>query len=173
LSLAHRLCNENILLQSGRFNSEVSLKNCEYVVDNHGAMNLVLRDHKNISISQWDIRELQKAKAAINAAFSILLNKLSLQPSDLHKVYLTGSFGGSVDIDAALGIGLLPVVEPDVIENSPNGAGFGAAVFLTNEGFLLGERTAMQAEQVDLDQVPEFMDLYIESMRFNSGIPVD
>jgi hypothetical protein len=45
-----------------------------------------------------------------------------------------------------------------------NGAGLGAAIFLTEEGFALGERLAAHARQVELDQDPEFNHLYIRSM---------
>jgi hypothetical protein len=45
-----------------------------------------------------------------------------------------------------------------------NGAGLGAAIFLTEDGFVLGERLAAHARQVELDQDAEFNDLYIRSM---------
>jgi uncharacterized 2Fe-2S/4Fe-4S cluster protein (DUF4445 family) len=93
-----------------------------------------------------------------------LLNQLGLVPSDLQRVVLTGSFGGQVDIDAVLRIGMIPRVRREVIETVANGAGLGAAMFLTEEGFLLGERLAGHAQQVELDQDADFNDLFVRSL---------
>jgi uncharacterized 2Fe-2S/4Fe-4S cluster protein (DUF4445 family) len=78
---------------------------------------------------------------------------------------LTGSFGGQVDIEAAMAMGLLPPVNRDVVEAIPNGAGLGAAIFLSDKGFTRGESLAARAEQVDLDQDPEFYNHYIDAMK--------
>lgn len=118
----------------------------------------------NIYLSQFDIRELQKAKGAIRAAIDILMAQLDLQPAQLQRVILTGSFGGQVDIEAALALGMIPPVPQEIVENIPNGAGLGAAAFLTDEGFARGVRLAQQAEQIDLDANMEFMDRFVAGM---------
>jgi uncharacterized 2Fe-2S/4Fe-4S cluster protein (DUF4445 family) len=115
-------------------------------------------------ITQWDIRELQKAKGAIRAAIDVLMGQLGLEPQDLQRVILTGSFGGQVDIDAVLGLGMIPPVLREVVETTPNGAGLGAAMMLSDEGFELGERLVSSAEQIDLDQAANFYPLYIGAM---------
>ena len=51
------------------------------------------------------------------------------------------------------------------VETVANGAGFGAAMFLTEEGFSLGELLAERATQVDLDQDANFYDFYIKGMK--------
>ena len=73
------------------------------------------------------------------------------------------TFSG-VDIDAIIGIGMIPPVRREVVETAANGAGFGAAMFLTDEGFALGEKLAVEAKQVDLDLDANFNMLYIEGM---------
>jgi uncharacterized 2Fe-2S/4Fe-4S cluster protein (DUF4445 family) len=133
----------------------------------HGARSIPLTPEGRISLSQWDIRELQKAKGAIRAAIDILLKQLNVHPRDLKRVVLTGSFGGQVNIDAAMAMGLLPPVNQDVVEAIPNGAGLGAALFLSAGGFTRGESLAARAEQVDLDQDPEFYNLYIDAMKLS------
>lgn len=77
---------------------------------------------------------------------------------------LTGSFGGQIDVNAARAIGLIPPVPVEVIENIPNGAGLGAAGFLSDEGFARAVRIAEQAEQIDLDTDPEFIERYVQGM---------
>jgi hypothetical protein len=55
-------------------------------------------------------------------------------------------------------------VKREVVETAANGAGFGAAMFLTDEGFALGEKLAAESKQVDLDLDANFNMLYIEGM---------
>jgi len=93
------------------------------------------------------------------------MDHLGLKTGDLEQVILTGSFGGEVDIDAILDLGLLPPVRKQVVETIANGAGFGAAMFLTKEGFANGEMLAKRASQVDLDQDANFYDYYIAGMK--------
>ncbi len=126
---------------------------------------ILIAKEECIYLSQMDVRELQKAKGAIRAAVDVLMEQLELQPTDLERVILTGSFGGEVDIDAILDLGLLPPVRKQVVETVANGAGFGAAMLLTEEGFALGELLAEKASQVDLDQDANFYDYYIAVMK--------
>jgi len=116
-------------------------------------------------LTQMDIRELQKANGAIRAAVDVLMSQLELSPADLSRVILTGSFGGEVDIDTILEIGMIPPVARNIVETIANGAGFGAAIFLTEEGFALGEKLAQRSRQVDLDQAANFYDFYVEGMK--------
>jgi len=51
-----------------------------------------------------------------------------------------------------------------VMETTANGAGFGAAIFLSDEGFERGEKIAAHSEQVDLDQNPHFDMQYVGAM---------
>ena len=133
--------------------------------DNKGSRRIQLSADANLYLTQLDIRELQKAKGAIRAAMDVLLANLNLDPGALTRVILTGSFGGQVDIDAILEIGMIPPVKRKVVETIANGAGFGAAIFLSEEGFALGEELARKAEQIDLDTDPLFNQFYIDGMK--------
>ena len=132
--------------------------------DNHGTRRIQLTPDKDLYLTQLDIRELQKAKGAIRAAIDVLMNQLELKPEDMEQVILTGSFGGQVDIDAILQIGMIPPVKREAVKTIANGAGLGAAMFLTNEGFALAEKLAQKAKQVDLDLDPQFNRFYVEGM---------
>jgi uncharacterized 2Fe-2S/4Fe-4S cluster protein (DUF4445 family) len=136
-------------------------------LDAHGTRFLRLTADGSLKLSQWDVRELQKAKGAIRAAIDILIAELNLKPADLERVILTGSFGGQIDIDAVLGLGMIPPVRREVVETTANGAGFGAAMFLTDEGFALGVELANRAEQIDLDQDADFHMRYVGGMELS------
>jgi uncharacterized 2Fe-2S/4Fe-4S cluster protein (DUF4445 family) len=133
-------------------------------MDAHDQRAIKLTDDGRLLLTQYDIRELQKAKGAIRAAIDVLMNQLNLAAGDLQKVILTGSFGAQVDIDAIIGLGMIPPVRRDVVETAANGAGFGAAMFLSAEGFALGEKLAAETKQVDLDLDANFNMLYIEAL---------
>lgn len=170
LSVAHVLRQAQAIEPSGRINPDSPLLASATVkVNGRDGRAIPLTPEGNLYLTQWDIRELQKAKGAILATINILMQRLSLQPQDLERVILTGSFGGQIDIEAARSIGLIPPVSLDVIENIPNGAGLGAASFLSAEGYARAIRIAEKAEQIDLDADPEFIELYVAGMRLSEA----
>ena len=69
-----------------------------------------------------------------------------------------------MNVEAVLGLGMIPPVDPAIVEPSANGAGFGAALMLDDDEFARGERIAAAAEQVDLDLDADFNMRYVASM---------
>ena len=61
-----------------------------------------------IRLYQSDIRKLQTAKAAIAAGIGLLVEQSGLKTSEISQVFLAGGFGSCLDVDKAIGIGLLP-----------------------------------------------------------------
>ncbi len=164
LSLVYELRQAGIISASGRLAPSAGPFADQFTVDPADGRRLILDRDRGLSLNQWDVRELQKAKGAIRAAIGILMSKLGLAAADLQRVILTGSFGGQIDVDSALGLGLLPPVRRDIVEVTANGAGLGAALFLSDEGFALGETLARRAIPVDLDQDARFADHYVAAM---------
>jgi uncharacterized 2Fe-2S/4Fe-4S cluster protein (DUF4445 family) len=164
LSLIFELRRAGVIAPNGRLNPDPPIFKERIGADRHGSRRLWLTPEQNLSLTQWDIRELQKAKGAVRAAMDILMARLGLKPVDLERVILTGSFGAQVDLNAVIGIGMIPPVRTEVIETIANGAGFGAAMFLTDEGFAHGEEIAARAEQIDLDQEADFVPHYVGAM---------
>jgi uncharacterized 2Fe-2S/4Fe-4S cluster protein (DUF4445 family) len=134
-------------------------------VDLRGAESLEDASRVSLYLTQHDVRELQKAKGAIRAATEILMAQLGLKPGDLTRMILTGSFGSQLNVEAVVGLGMIPPVPLEIVEPSANGAGFGAALFLDDEQFVRGEQIADHAEQVDLDLDAAFNQRYVESMQ--------
>jgi uncharacterized 2Fe-2S/4Fe-4S cluster protein (DUF4445 family) len=170
LSLVHELRQAGVIEASGRIAHHPPVMAERLGVDRHGGRRILLVDDSRIGLSQWDIRELQKAKGAIRAAVDTLMARLDLQPADLERIILTGSFGGQIDVASAIELGLIPPVEAQKVETIPNGAGLGAAMFLSDEGFALGEALAEQAQQVDLDQDPLFISRYVGAMALKPDV---
>jgi uncharacterized 2Fe-2S/4Fe-4S cluster protein (DUF4445 family) len=164
LSVIYELRRAGVIEDSGRIAPQPPMFADRMGEDALGARLIPLTPDGRLSLSQWDVRELQKAKGAIRAAVDILMGELDLKPSGLERVILTGSFGGQIDIDAVLALGMIPPVRRQVVETIPNGAGLGAAMFLSDEGFALGEKLAARAEQIDLDLDPDFNMRYVNAM---------
>lgn len=164
LSVVHELRQAGVIEANGRIPQDPPYFAGRLSLDSHGARRLPLTPDGRLGLSQWDVRELQKAKGAIRAAVEVLMAELDLRPQDLEKVILTGSFGGQVDIDAVLALGMIPPVRRGAVETIANGAGLGAAMFLSDEGFAFAEKLAERAEQVDLDLDPDFNMRYVAAM---------
>lgn len=64
-----------------------------------------------ISITEKDINEFLLAKGSLRAGWTILSEKYGIEPSQIAKVYLAGSFGTHVDIENAMTLELLPPVD--------------------------------------------------------------
>ena len=164
LSLIHELRRAEVIAESGRIAASTTAFQNQIEIDSQSVRRVLFTADKRLSLTQWDVRELQKAKGAIRAAIDILMARLGLTPADMQRVILTGSFGGQVDVDSALGLGMLPPVRRETIEMIANGAGLGAAMFLNDEGFALGESLAARAEHIELDQNTDFLKHYINAM---------
>ena len=166
LDLICELRRAGVIERSGRFAKEHPTFGHRLSVDERGVRRLLITDQAvdlrgaesladaaptSLYLTQHDVRELQKAKGAIRAATEILMEHLGLQPGDLQRMILTGSFGSQLNVEAVVGLGMIPPVALDRVEPSANGAGFGAALLLDDAEFARGERIAAAAEQVDLD----------------------
>jgi uncharacterized 2Fe-2S/4Fe-4S cluster protein (DUF4445 family) len=161
-ALIHALRGVGVIEESGRYTSN---HGAIPIDRGTGAARVVINDR--VALTQMDIRELQKAKAAIRVAADILLEKLNVAPRALRRVILTGSFGSQLNKDALIGIGLLPDVDRARIEMVANGAGLGAALFLRDEGFARGEALAARAEHIELNSEPEFNTRFVDALRLS------
>jgi uncharacterized 2Fe-2S/4Fe-4S cluster protein (DUF4445 family) len=171
LSVVHEFRRVGLIEPNGRIANDVPEPFTDLIGTGKDGIRFIrLNQDDSLRLTQMDIRELQKAKGAILAAINILMGKLGLAPKDLIRVYLTGSFGGQVDIDAVIGIGMIPAVNHKVVATVANGAGLGAAIFLSEAGFALGERLAKRAEQVDLDASLDFQQQFVNALALKKNL---
>lgn len=79
----------------------------------HGAEYVVAWKHEtgqdnDIVISEVDVENLIRTKAAIYAGLTVLLQSVGTKLSDLKRVLIGGAFGQYIDVERAIQIGLLP-----------------------------------------------------------------
>lgn len=124
---------------------------------------------REIAITQKDIREIQNAKAAIAAGIHVLVKQAGISFDDIENVYLAGGFGSYIDIENALGIGLIPMKLKGKIVTVGNAAGQGAIEALINSGCMaLAKEIGKKMKYIELSSSKDFNDLYIDCMMFEN-----
>lgn len=119
------------LLRTGRVNARGRLSNPNGQLN--GSSAYLLKTHDNpVGLTEKDIGELQKAKAAIFAGAIILAEEFGIKPQAISKVIIAGAFGSHLPIAQALEIGLLPVFDRDRVTTVGNAAGDGARLALVS-----------------------------------------
>lgn len=127
-----------------------------------------LRLSDGVSVSEADIAELLQAKAAIQAGWSTLLECAGLTVSDLDQVVVAGGFGYHLTPAHAMGIGLLPPVDPDRIHLAGNASLAGASLALLHpEEGQRWRNHCREMEVVELNRVSGFEDHFIDAMSFD------
>jgi len=120
-----------------------------------------------VYLSQRDVRELQFAKGAIATGWTLLLDELGLEASDLQQVLLAGSFGSYLSPASAVRIGLVPHLPVLRIVSAGNVAGEGAKMTLLSLRERAGATTLLEEVQyVELSDRPEFNDRFVELLAF-------
>ncbi len=121
------------------------------------------RDGETLSLTQLDVRELQKAKAAIAAGWRTILEKAGTNALDY--VVVAGSFGSSINVEHAIRIGLLPDVGRDKVIVVGNAAGIGAkAIMLNGECRRVGEEVSRKAFYLNLAELGEWEKTWVQSL---------
>jgi uncharacterized 2Fe-2S/4Fe-4S cluster protein (DUF4445 family) len=85
---------------------------------------------KDLVLRQSDIDNLIRAKAAVYAAISTLLEEVGLKLQQIQRFYLAGAFGSHLRVAAAIKLGLLPDLPPERLQVAGNTALMGAHVAL-------------------------------------------
>lgn len=122
---------------------------------------------ESVYLSQRDVRELQFAKGAIATGWTLLLEELGLEQSDVQQVLLAGSFGSYLSPAAAVRIGLVPKIPVLRIVSAGNVAGEGAKMSLLSVRERAGALALLEeVTYVELSDRPDFNDRFIELLAF-------
>ena len=154
------------LLRIGAITATGKLKIGNY--DERGVRYVKIVDSKKpIVFTQTDIREIQKAKSAIQTTWQLMLEDEGLSEDDLESVFIAGTFGSYLKPIHAQRIGLIPKVDLDKIFIIGNAAGAGAKLMLINgEARRKGEEIALKAEHRVYASTDRFRKLWIKNLNF-------
>ena len=90
-------------------------------------------DRRDIVLTEIDIENIIRAKAAIYAGISLLLKKMGFTPQDLDSVSIAGGFGNYLNIEKAVIIGMLPDIPREKYRFLGNTSVAGAYLCLLSE----------------------------------------
>ncbi len=122
---------------------------------------------EDITVTEADLDNLKRAKAAIYSAASILLKYMDLKIADLENIFISGGFGTSLDIDSAIAIGLLPNADRSIFSFLGNSALAGAKeALLSAEKLKKTGELARQITYFDLSTDTKYMNEYTAALFF-------
>jgi len=125
----------------------------------------------NIIITQGDIRELQKAKAAMRTGAWILMKRLeeerkeNVMEDDISRLFMAGAFGNYIDPENARTIGMYPEIPLERVEFVGNIAGTGSRMCLiSKEEREYAEKIAATVKYHELAADKDFQREYINAL---------
>jgi uncharacterized 2Fe-2S/4Fe-4S cluster protein (DUF4445 family) len=168
ICLLGELFKRGIVDQSGRLNSD----SCPGRIvrrENRLAFLLEAGSHtvsgEDLTITEADIENLIRTKAAIYAACSLILESVGLDWSAISRVYIAGGFGRYLQVADAVLIGMLPDLPHGRFRYIGNSALTGAYIALLSREHrrkLAGIAAGMT--YMDLSSDPRYMDSYVKAM---------
>lgn len=159
-----------IIDSMGRYQKEVMEKTDRLKLVGEGLAYLVAPKEQTaidtgIIITQDDIKELLKAKAAMHCGGSILMRLAKLSEDDISQLAIAGAFGNYIDPECARIIGMYPEVRLERVRFIGNAAGTGARMMLTSkEARTYAEVIAREVHYYELALDPGFPLEYAKSM---------
>lgn len=167
ISILAGFLTAGIIDQNGRFNRNCPTKRIRKGPD---GMEFLLSSREengadDVVITEPDINNLIRAKAAMFAGYQCLLEKASLGFDDLQQVIIAGAFGDFLNVDEAVTIGLLPDIDPERFSFIGNASLLGAQLGCLSRDMLEdGRRVAANMTNIELSDEPAFMDRYVAAM---------
>jgi len=121
----------------------------------------------DIVISESDIENIKRAKAAIYSAAAALARHIGLEFNKIKKIFIAGGFGTYLDVDNAVRIGLLPDLERKRFIFVGNSSLAGARqILLSDEAMKKASEIAGKITYFELSVEPQYMDEYMAALFF-------
>lgn len=115
-----------------------------------------------VVVTQRDIENVLRAKAAIFSAVSILLREMGLELERIRRIYIAGAFGSHMDPGNAVALGLVPDHPGAEIVFVGNSSLAGAKLCsLSREAFSEAERLARRTTYYDLINCPYYYEEFM------------
>ena len=156
-----------VIERSGRIDTEYAssrMKNPRVRLGEHGPEFVLVWAEdsgtgEDIVLTEVDINNLLRTKAAIYAGISVMLRNLGIKSKDIEEVLIGGAFGQHLNIEEAIQIGLLPDLPWDRFKFLGNTSAWGAySVLLSQHAQIQGEEVAGKLTYLELVADSSFMD---------------
>jgi uncharacterized 2Fe-2S/4Fe-4S cluster protein (DUF4445 family) len=164
------LFKAGVIDMGGRFNDEMTNETDRLQKTPGGWYEYVIAWKKettldaDITVTQADIRELQKAKAAIRTGAEILMKNMHLTKDNIITLYIAGAFGNYIDLESARTIGLYPEIPLERIKFVGNTAGTGSRMCLVSKDMReYAERISKMVKYYELAADPDFQSEFVKA----------
>lgn len=118
-----------------------------------------------VVLSEADIENILRAKAAIYAGVSLLVKEVGLGMEAIEKVYIAGGFGNYLNVDKAIILGMLPDLPRNKFLFLGNTSVTGAYLCLLSEDLRKeAEEIASKMTYMELSVSRGFMDEYLSAL---------
>lgn len=153
-----------VIDQKGKFVKD--LKTDRIRVEDEGPEFVFHRgERKDIVLTEVDIENVVRAKAALYAGISLLLGEVGLAIDAVERIYIAGGFGNYLDIHKAIMIGMLPDIPVDKFSFIGNASITGAYLCLLSERMRSeAEEVARKMTYMELSVSRGFMDEYMSAL---------
>ncbi len=119
---------------------------------------------RDITITQADIQNLIRSKAAIYSAISTLIESMGMSVDDIEQLYLAGGFGNYLDIRSAITIGMLPDISISKVQFVGNTSVIGAKMSLfSKDAYEVAKTIASKMTYFDLMSNNKYMEEYVSA----------
>ena len=120
---------------------------------------------KDIAITQVDLDNLIRAKAAIFAGIKLLSENTGVSLADIEEVYIAGAFGNYLEVEKVMTIGLLPEIPPEKFIFVGNGSLLGAYLAtISSDVAKEAQDLAEKMTYLELSMDHNFMNEYISAL---------
>ncbi len=120
---------------------------------------------KPIAISENEIENVIRAKAAIYSASALMLRRVGLGFENLDRVYIAGNFGRFLAIEQAIVIGMIPDLPLERYRYLGNASLTGSHMTLVSRAHRrLQLVIAGRMTNIELSTEPEYMDQYTAAL---------
>ncbi len=119
----------------------------------------------NIVITEYDIGNLIKSKAAVFAAATVLAKSVGVDFKDISQIFIAGGFGNYLNVEKAILIGILPDLPSGRFRFIGNSSLAGARIaLLSNHAFEKAQEIAKRMTYFELSINPDFMNEFIAAL---------
>jgi uncharacterized 2Fe-2S/4Fe-4S cluster protein (DUF4445 family) len=168
INIVAGLLEVGVIGQNGKFNLDLPGKRIRQGTDGYEyvlAWAPETQIGKDIVITEVDIDNLMRAKAAMYAGCQTLSKSVGIKPRDFEQVIIAGAFGSNLNIEKSITIGLLPDLPLDRFIFIGNGSLLGARLTSFSTDLLDdARRVAQMMTNFELSENAEFMNNYIAAL---------
>jgi len=152
-----------VIDQKGKFVREI--KTGRIREGDEGAEFVLHKGAKDIILTEVDIENIMRAKAAIYAGISSLIKEIGFTLDNIERVYIAGGFGNYLNVDKAVIIGMLPDIPKEKFRFLGNTSVAGAYLCLLSEKLRKeAEDIARKMTYMELSVSRNFMDEYMSAL---------